>query len=86
MYEVKYVHIYSDDKGKKTVSVVLACPGTNLGPLMGTWADHEVSVTVPFSNPAAVVPALKKRIAELVAERQEEAMFLSELKKALRRA
>lgn len=86
MYEVKYVHIYEDDKGKKMVSVCLDCPGTKTGPLMGTYDDHEIHVTVPFSNPEAVVPAVKAKMAELKKQREEEAIFYSKLREALKRA
>ena len=86
MYEVKYVHIFEDVKGKKMVSVCLDCPGTKTGPLMGTYDDHEIHVTVPFSNPEAIVPAVKAKMAELKKRREEEAIFYSKLKEALKRA
>lgn len=86
MYEVKYVHIFEDEKGKKMVSVCLDCPGTKTGPLMGTYDDHEIHVTVPFNNPEAIVPAVKAKMAELKKRREEEAIFYSKLKEALKRA
>jgi len=86
MYSVKYIHIFEDDKGRKMVSVCLECPGTKTGPLLGTWDDDEVHVTAPFNNPEAIVGLVREKMAELKKTREEEAIFYSKLKEALKRA
>lgn len=83
MYQFKNVHIFTNEAGKKMVSVHVECEKNARGtPSAITGLDSAgcIWIEVPFNtNPQVIVQRVRDEIKKKAEERKEEILFLAAL-------